>query len=1214
MPRLLLQFKVKAQTQHGENVHILGDGAALGNWSETESIPLVTSPSSFPYWTTDRPILVPEGTNLRYRYAIYRGGRFTAWEPGDGDRSVVVLAPDSSVNTEPISDNANTVPGSSTSHNKKKNKRNNININNNSTTSTKHTSTDQTVIVTEDQFGQYGEFDSNFVGVTTSEDLEDTIMMPTTRRRLYLVAFHLPVYISWTWDKNDDTTTNTTIDTTTATTTTTTPATSATPNETKQSSATSSLQRKWKVTWNTDNFCSKTEDSVANDHDTTWIGAITDHVLLPSFAGDDTTRLSNLSEIDRVSLREVLKQMNCIPVFLEEDTATKGYLGFCKRIAWPTFHNASWDLQSDWDQTTQGTYSDVWRSYQTINAVFSAVLCARIQKGDCVWVHDYHLALLPKCIRQSSTSTLMDTLRIILFWHVPFPTSELFRTLPTRVEMVEGILNADVVGFHSFDHARHFLTACQRLCGFVHQSKQGTLGVNVNGRNVMISVSHIGVERNHLKQTAESKETQALVCQYETKRCSLPKTATLTSATNNNNSNSSNNSSNNNNNNSNNNSNNNNNNNNSNSNTKQSKSLKRRLWIVCYESLQRQNGITLALLAFEHLLKEYPKYRRLVRFVLRGVPSTTRQADCSQTLSEVHELVSRIIKKYGQNVIDFEIKSHFSMSERCALWQSSDIMIKACIQEGLSLSPLEYIYIKALVHDNNDSSKTNNNNSTTTSTTTSSTTTTTNSSISHKRLHHHSCNGIVLLSEFCSSARMLNGALRINPWDIKSVALTMEQALKMNPGDCKRRRQRDFAHISSRTSSAWTRRVMSDAYDNKATSKLTTLDHSKADGAGTVVSSDMQPFSEKAVLASYERCVAAKLHRVLIFDYGGTLISRENRLQNLKYDFMGITRRAPSSRVIDALTMLCEDPFNHVIVISSASKQLLEKSFPRSILPRLGLVAQAGLYYSLDNVVSGSNMHRPSFGSKTFRPKTGGFGHDKNDAESRTTQRLDSAPNAPPSMVSDLGKQSAASLATETTGAAPLHTILSPESTGDRRWHQPWSNAQRDDWESVALPILQSYTWRTAGSQILRSATKVGWSYRQADPHLGKQNARFLAAELEAALEQYPVMLQTSSNSVHIVPKGIDKGVAVSKVMEEIVNKLGGAIFPGLVLCTGDDTADEPMFSALFEVAGHYMDKEDSIELFACTVGKKPSQADYYFNNALEVERFLISLSNSIKK
>ena len=1156
--RVLIQFRIKAETQYGENVHVLGDGA-LGNWSETESIPLVTSPSSFPFWTTDRPILVPSGKTLRYRYAIYRGGRFTAWEPGGGDRSVVV----------PKNSHKQPIHATSSS----------------TTTTDNSTNARAPVLITDDEFGKYVEACSvtKGLGVSTPEDL--AVITPTTRRRLYIVAYHLPVYISWKWvvaetapdteqDRDQDkegtgtgTGTGTETGTGTGAGAGTGTGTGADLTTHPQAASTPPRQRQWIVTWNTDNFCSKTEDSVANEHDTTWIGAITEKVLLPSFSGDSTL-LTNLSEADRTTLRAALASIHCIPVFLEQDTAAKGYLGFCKRIAWPTFHNASWDLQSDWDQTVQGTYSDVWRNYQTINAVFSAVVCANIKEGDCVWVHDYHLALLPKCIRQSSPKNILESLRIILFWHVPFPTSELFRTLPTRVEMVDGMLNADVVGFHSFDHARHFLTACQRLCGFAHQSKQGTLGVNVNGRNVMVSVSHIGIERNHLKQTAESKETQALV------RLHLQKNYLSSSSS-----------------------------------SSSFSSSKRRLWIVCYEQLQRQNGITLALLAFEHLLKEYPKFRKLARFVLRCTPVSTRQADCDQTLSEVQELLSRISTKFGEDVIDFQMKSHFSMSERSALWQCSDVMIKCCIQEGLSLSPLEYIYVKTL----NDIKHKNKNKS------------------NKFNKPNNSCNGVVLLSEFCSSARMLNGALRINPWNIKSVAQMIEHALKMSPTGGRRRRQRDFAHISSRTSSAWTRRVLADAYDN-ATVKLTTLDHSKTDAAGTEVSSDMRPFSEKAALESYERCGAAKRSRVFIFDYGGTLISRENRLQNIKYDFMGITRRAPSPRIIDALIALCEDPLNHVVVISSASKALLEKNFPRTLIPRLGLVAQAGLYYSLDDMIStNTNAPRRSRSSKPFRPS----GRVVNErTETRSTQRLDNAPYAPPSMVSDLvGKQSHGTpngvnngtrgnpananlpLTTNNNTTPPLHpSSLSKSSpTGDRHWHQPWLNAQRDDWESVALPIIQSYTWRTAGSRILRSATKVGWSYRQADPSLGKQNAEFLRSELEAALEQYPVMLQVASNSVHIVPKGIDKGIAVSTVMEEILNSMGDKTFPGMVICAGDDAADESMFGALFESAGRYMDQEDSMQLFTCTVGKKPSQAEYYFNNSSEVEGFLIQLAKGGK-
>ena len=113
----------------------------------------------------------------------------------------------------------------------------------------------------------------------------------------------------------------------------------------------------------------------------------------------------------------------------------------------------------------------------------------------------------------------------------------------------------------------------------------------------MVSVSHIGIERNHLKQTAESEETQSLVRAYEAKKgvtTTRNSTRTSTHAV---------------------------------SSSSSLSSSKRRMWIVCYEQLQRQNGITLALLAFEHLLKEYPKYRKQVRFVLRCTPVNTRLRD-----------------------------------------------------------------------------------------------------------------------------------------------------------------------------------------------------------------------------------------------------------------------------------------------------------------------------------------------------------------------------------------------------------------------------------------------------------------------------------------------------------------------------------------------------------------------------------------------------------
>ena len=67
--------------------------------------------------------------------------------------------------------------------------------------------------------------------------------------------------------------------------------------------------------------------------------------------------------------------------------------------------------------------------------------------------------------------------------------------------------------------------------------------------------------------------------------------------------------------------------------------------------------------------------------------------------------------------------------------------------------------------------------------------------------------------------------------------------------------------------------------------------------------------------------------------------------------------------------------------------------------------------------------------------------------------------------------------------------------------------------------------------------------------------------------------------------------------------------FPGMVFCTGDDAADEPMFVALMESVGRHMEGGDDVQLFTGTVGKKPSQAEFFFNAVPDVERFLLSVS-----
>lgn len=105
------------------------------------------------------------------------------------------------------------------------------------------------------------------------------------------------------------------------------------------------------------------------------------------------------------------------------------------------------------------------------------------QDGDMVWVHDYHLMILPQMLRKKRPG-----MKIGFFLHIPFPSSEIYRTLPVRTEILEGLLSANLVGFHSFDFARHFLSCCTRTLG----CSTTPLGVYYKGLFVNTRVFPIG--------------------------------------------------------------------------------------------------------------------------------------------------------------------------------------------------------------------------------------------------------------------------------------------------------------------------------------------------------------------------------------------------------------------------------------------------------------------------------------------------------------------------------------------------------------------------------------------------------------------------------------------------------------------------------------------------------------------------------------------------
>lgn len=142
---------------------------------------------------------------------------------------------------------------------------------------------------------------------------------------------------------------------------------------------------------------------------------------------------------------------------------------------WPLFHYINVPIE---DVVTK--LEPQWRAYKEANQRFAKAILKCYQPSDVVWIHDYHLMLAPLYLRQSE-----PRMKIGWFLHTPFPSSEIYRASPYREELLHGVLAADLLGFHIFDYARHFKSACTRILGHevTHQ------GVEHHGRFTQVLVS-----------------------------------------------------------------------------------------------------------------------------------------------------------------------------------------------------------------------------------------------------------------------------------------------------------------------------------------------------------------------------------------------------------------------------------------------------------------------------------------------------------------------------------------------------------------------------------------------------------------------------------------------------------------------------------------------------------------------------------------------------
>lgn len=237
----------------------------------------------------------------------------------------------------------------------------------------------------------------------------------------------------------------------------------------------------WLVQWNDDVLLSQTSSLRV------WIGSI--------------PQAFSLTPQDEEIISSLLLEMSCYPIYLSRDAHRKFYNIFCKQHLWPVLHH-SYDPYGPIGRKKLDHEHErmLWYICTKIQDLFSRKVVEIYHRGDMIWIHGFHLMLLPSYLRRKISDALIG-----IFFHTPFPSSEIWKTLWCREDLLSGILCANQIGFHLYEYARHFLTTCRRLLGTHYEySASGSIKIHTGGRIVDVICFHVGTNNALIENIVET--------------------------------------------------------------------------------------------------------------------------------------------------------------------------------------------------------------------------------------------------------------------------------------------------------------------------------------------------------------------------------------------------------------------------------------------------------------------------------------------------------------------------------------------------------------------------------------------------------------------------------------------------------------------------------------------------------------------------------------
>ncbi|KAI3719849.1 hypothetical protein L6452_20754 [Arctium lappa] len=376
--------------------------------------------------------------------------------------------------------------------------------------------------------------------------------------------------------------------------------------------------RGWSFSWDENSLLLQLKDGLGDDEiDVIYVGCLKEEIYP--------------NEQDEVS-QTLLETFKCVPTFLPPELFTRFYHGFCKQHLWPLFHYMlplSPDLGGRFNRS-------LWQAYVSVNKIFADRIMEVINpEDDFVWIHDYHLMVLPTFLRKR-----FNRVKLGFFLHSPFPSSEIYKTLPVREELLRALLNSDLIGFHTFDYARHFLSCCSRLLGISYESKRGYISLEYYGRTVSIKILPVGIHMRQLQSVLNLPETELKVSELVNRFRDQGKTM-----------------------------------------------------LLGVDDLDIFKGISLKLLAMEQLLIQHPEWQGKVVLVQIANPARGTGKDVKEVKVETYSTVKRINETFGRPGYDpvILIDEPLKFYERVAYYVAAECCLVTAVRDGMNLIPYEYI-------------------------------------------------------------------------------------------------------------------------------------------------------------------------------------------------------------------------------------------------------------------------------------------------------------------------------------------------------------------------------------------------------------------------------------------------------------------------------------------------------------------------------------------